>query len=256
MSSLSETFSSATLTSGAPDGFADLNAVQDRIELFLRNTMPMLTASVAVKQAEAGRIANEPTLAAVLCRELHQAASDQVFWFMPEDPNDPTAQRTLDYASYPTAALKVGSQILGIHDRLYAIEAKRLPAPPSSIEDREREYVISAWKSREAVRKGKTGGIERFKEGIYVSNLSRSGMIAFVQRQDFAHWHTTINGWIDDLIAIKPASHDAAWSAQDKLTELANDSPSTASCNSSHNRPDGTTICLFHCWLSVPFSRI
>lgn len=71
---------------------------------------------------------------------------------------------------------------------LFIVESKILPAPPPN--KREKEYVIGDKNS---------GGIERFKIKKHGSGLLESGMIGFVEKEDFIFWKTKINSWIENL---------------------------------------------------------
>lgn len=86
----------------------------------------------------------------------------------------------------------------------FVMEAKRLPTPTPP-KSREREYV-----------EGNLGGIERFKRGHHGAGLAQSAMVAYVQNETCSHWHTKVNGWIQDLIDISVLP-EIVWNSDDLL---------------------------------------
>ena len=117
------------------------------------------------------------------------------------------------------------------------IEAKRLPTPGTG---RTKEYVTHA----------KGGGIERFKTGAHGRDLTKSIMLAYVQKNDFAHWHTQVNTWIEAQIAASD-NKNIDWNEQDKLKEKPNLGAVNkyASKHSRQNTPND--IELQHYWLNL-----
>jgi hypothetical protein len=89
----------------------------------------------------------------------------------------------------------------------FVIEAKCLPTRKNNKENkrREKEYVS-----------GKYGGIQRYKKGHHGNELTDSAMVGYVQKHDCSHWHTEINGWINELIETNTAT-DIRWDSNDLL---------------------------------------
>lgn len=113
---------------------------------------------------------------------------------------------------------------------IYCIEAKKLPTPGSG---REKEYVL-----------GKGGAIERFKneehglddEGSLIRN---NGIVAYITKHDFDHWHHQINQWISD----------AGWQDSEKL--VINYFSAICKLSSMHQRISGDALYLTHFWIPV-----
>lgn len=115
---------------------------------------------------------------------------------------------------------------------VYCVEAKKLPTD-SADGEREKEYVL-----------GKTGGIQRFKNEAHGKDdagrlLPQNGMVAYVTKHNFQHWHAQINKWI----------LDEKWPNSEMLTP---DYFSTiGKLRSNHGRISGDTVCLTHFWVDI-----
>ncbi len=113
----------------------------------------------------------------------------------------------------------------------YTLEAKILPTPLGS-KRKAHEYVY-----------GKGGGIERFKNrnhGIdHDGNiLPNSGLIAYVESEDYPYWLDLINKWIDD----------AKWGKDEHLKKIKlSVSARLCSKHATTNNP----IELDHFWIKV-----
>lgn len=247
--SLTDRFPHTSLCSGDAAEFADLSSVQDLIEGFLRSSLPLIVPNLL--GIRPGKKRNEKAIAADLCKDLNTEASNQLFYFFPEAPQNDSVTRTLDMEVYPRPAVVVAGRIFGGRDCLYGIEAKLLPAPHTSMEDRSREYVVGRWESKDLPHKSKKGGIERFKELHHGPHLDRAAMIGFVRSHNFNHWHSKVNLWIDELIATPIPSHDAIWRNQDRLTDTTPPGPTVAEYHSNHVRADHRMIDLTHFWLDL-----
>jgi len=237
--------------SGDAAAFGSFSEVVDRIEEFLRQTLPVIISKLSGWAK--GKRHNEKFMAADLSKELNFAATDELFYFHSEDPENESATRTLDYGTYPTAHLKVQGWTPNAKKRLYGMEAKRLPTHSSTIEqaDREREYVVGDWAQRKNPKKRISGGIERVKECLHAEDLKRAGMIAFVQREDHVHWHTKVNDWVEELVQTPIPSHQARWEEQDKLSLCSVLGPRVTEFSSMHMRSNGSQIQLRHFWLEL-----
>lgn len=150
-------------------------------------------------------------------------------------------RRRVDLSVVPsTKAIEVA-----LYDSIYVpflvIEGKRLPAPTS---DREREYVTGLAEV--------SGGIQRFRMGLHGKDLPQALIVAYVQKEDVAHWHRTINGWIT---ALENTGEDKTceWTAKDALSDLVSDGEAKSSrCESWHLRKDLLGIRLVHLWICMP----
>lgn len=119
-------------------------------------------------------------------------------------------------------------------ESFFSFEAKILGIRAKS---RQKEYVIGSQKIN--------GGIERFKKGIHGPELRYGGMLGYVQKHDFNHWHTQVNGWIEEQIQ----SGDSLWNEDDKLL-VNNTTTLTGRYESSNSRTGNTMpIILFHLWV-------
>jgi hypothetical protein len=120
----------------------------------------------------------------------------------------------------------------------FVLEAKRLDTLEKY---REREYIIA--------NKSNGGGIERFKRDKHGNGLVLSGMIGYIQIDDFDTWKDKINSWIDEEIK-SPSSSDLIWITNDKLVE-ENQNTQTAQYTSIHNRLSKKDINLTHLWIKL-----
>jgi hypothetical protein len=123
-----------------------------------------------------------------------------------------------------------------IHKNIFVFEAKRLNNTFDNA--RKKEYVI-----------GKKGGIERFKRDLHGKDLAHSGMIAYVQTDDFNTWENKINDWINEEI-IAPSSPKLKWQSGDKLIKQ-NKTLQIAKYTSCHSRLSKEQINLTHLWVNL-----
>lgn len=137
----------------------------------------------------------------------------------------------------------------------YVIEAKRLPTPSRAGQgDRTREYVVGEWNNFKSATKNRTGGIERFKEGLHGAAFDRSAMVAFVQRDTPENWLGRVNSWIQDLITNPIPCHQSQWTKDDFLLQISLNSTSCAvsEFQSKHLRANGAGfIKLRHYWIML-----
>lgn len=250
--SLADSYPSQSWCSGNAVDFGSLGEVVDRIEAFLRRALPRIIGNL--RGWENGSRRNEKRMAGDLSIDLNHAATNEVFSFIQEDPENESATRTLDSGIYPKANLLVQGGALGSRTRLYGIEAKRLPTHEGNtidLAEREREYVVGDWAQRLNPKKRLSGGIERMKERLHAADLDRAGMIAFVQRENHSYWHGKVNEWIEELIVNPLPSHHALWATQDRLTNLPSPGAGVSEFESTHERSDGTDLHLNHFWLEL-----
>ena len=147
-----------------------------------------------------------------------------------------------DSPSVDIGTLKLGEDDRVIDSKLagnksfFSIEAKRLPTPGSK---REKEYVIGLKNN---------GGIERFKTGKHGSQLKYSGMIGFIQENDFKYWNKKINEWIVELSRMDNES-DIKWH-ESEILRPEHFKRTTAQLVSKHKRMDKSNIVLCHLWVT------
>jgi hypothetical protein len=238
------------LCSGTGSDFRNLDEVQDRIEAFLRENLPIVLPDVPALDPE-GRTRNERSLCADLWKMLNACAYDELFSFFNENPENERATRTIDAAVVPDHGLNgiiVGTRAIGPKESLYGIEAKRLPTPNDGSKIREREYIVGHWDDRGSKKKSISGGIERLKESHHSPTLFRSAIIAFVQEMDFSTWERRIKLWIDELVSHPIPSHKAKWAESDHLVSISS-FENVAEFSSTHARDTGKEINLRHFWL-------
>lgn len=119
---------------------------------------------------------------------------------------------------------------------IFVIEAKRLP--PTSPND----YV-----------KGRTGGIERFKQehAGFDYPLQVSAMLGYIQERDFAHWYQKINNWITALIEQPAQNSTYNWASQDLLRPFSPGADDMIRYISTHARKSLAPLELHHFWLNL-----
>jgi hypothetical protein len=241
-------------------GFQDVDQMQDRIEAFLEQALPLCIRYLPGIADGSIQRKGEKELAASLCKRLQAIACEKkvLFTFFNEDPDIGKGARTDDMSVLPfvgMAYLKIGAHYYNCEDQLYIIEAKRLPTPSRVGQgDRSREYVVSDWNNRNSPRKSRTGGIERFKEGLHGGAFGRSAMVAFIQRESADLWLARVNSWIKELVANPISCHRARWNTDDLLISVPCQSVSTgvSVLCSKHLRSNGTSyIALRHYWLML-----
>lgn len=187
---------------------------------------------------------NETSLTEHLCDYLNSVADDSTGWshiqFRTETGDEAQSGRKIDLTVKPRGcALILEGRRHSQFNSLFPIECKRLPTPQGKDRD-EREYVFT--------KAGTTGGIQRFKFGHHGSMHEFAAMIGYVQEQDFDHWLSTINGWIQNL-ANETGSE---WSDLD-LLQRVNHNSTTDVCilSSIHSRPGLSDCDLRHTWVKM-----
>lgn len=136
---------------------------------------------------------------------------------------DAEKERIVDFYFYPA---EQGSS----RKSLFSVEAKRLPTPGGK--DRAKEYVFGA-----------RGGIERFKREEHGKGLFNCGILAFIEKQDFTYWFSTINSWI------KESSFSKSWDADEYLSNLFISTTWAKSISIVKRKSSDMT--LTHFWVSV-----
>lgn len=112
-------------------------------------------------------------------------------------------------------------------------EAKRLST--SLGKSREKEYVIGDKNN---------GGIERFKTEKHGKGQTKCGILGFVEKEDFNHWKTTINSWINDL-----TTTNTDWKNDEVLSEIETNIDYYILESIAHRKNDD--VSLTHLWVSI-----
>lgn len=192
---------------------------------------------------ERQQVSSETTLTSQFCAYLNEAArfsSWDFLQFRVEERDERKAGRKIDLVAAPCGAtVWVEGRRCTKYDPLLPVECKRLPTPVDKRRD-PREYVVD----------GKTtGGIQRFKSGHHGAAHTMAAMIGYIQANDAAHWKTTIDGWIQDLIS----TSQPGWSVADILiAEPPHASPKVSLHRSDHSRSGGLPdINLTHIWVQL-----
>ncbi|OGR25163.1 MAG: hypothetical protein A2277_19460 [Desulfobacterales bacterium RIFOXYA12_FULL_46_15] len=209
----------------------------NEVILFIEKNLIIFSESIAVSQ-----IQNEKGLTQTLVEILNLNARRgfSPFWFEKEYMENPDRG---DSPSVDIGTLKIddsgnviNSVVLG-NKSFFSMEAKRLPTPGSN---REKEYVIGSKNN---------GGIERFKTGKHGSALKHSGMIGFIQKNDFKYWNKKINDWVVELAQANTKS-DINWYESEILIPK-HFKTTTAQLISKHERMNKSYITLCHLWVCL-----
>lgn len=189
--------------------------------------------------------ASEAKLSAQLCARLNSVSRHAPGWdflqFRREEPDESDGRRAIDLVVAPSGAvIWIEGREYTEYRTLLPIECKRLPTPQGSDRD-EREYLISRFSS--------TGGVQRFKAGHHGASHARAAMIAYIQRDDIAHWHGELDTWIDGIVQEATES----WSVADKLGIISHDAKKRiATLQSEHARRIGLdSIRIDHLWIEM-----
>lgn len=183
-----------------------------RILLFLRDVLPHFEHDF---KAQKTRIHLEDDISEQLLLYFQIKAKDENLLF------SFNAKKGVDFR-IQVAPFKLGA------DPIFVIEAKRLSK-------KHYDYV-----------KGGTGGIERFKRECFGfgKHLSTSAMIGYIQELNQEYWVQKINSWIEEATL---NDKDIIWTEEDKLIAENN----LSHYISKHIRTSGTTMILYHFWLSL-----
>lgn len=186
---------------------------------------------------------SEDKLNAQLCKFLDSHARNESPMIRFDREEHQVGRRRADLSVSRADHMVLEARTYSIYDPFLIIECKRLPAPSS---DREREYVTGGTK--------RSGGIQRFKLGLYARDAKRAALIGYAQNKTLKHWHGAINGWIGDLI--KGIETDVCgWLPGEEMGALQEDSSTGfGTCVSKHNRTSGSEsdeIELHHLWICM-----
>lgn len=157
------------------------------------------------------------------------------FSFIPQFIDEKRKSFTNDFATYIDATKEI----------FFTIEAKRLPNATNSGRNDE-DYVYSITKEN--------GGIERFKKNVHGIDKPISGMIGYVQKNDFTYWHKQVNNWIQNKVTKKIKSPKLVWNKNERL-QLIETAKNTTYCElkSNHSRINSTLdkFELRHIWINL-----
>jgi hypothetical protein len=193
-----------TPTLGTPDSeVLDTGAFHEKIVSFIEQELPLWR-----DRPERPNLYDEPHLNEFLCGHLNSASRRQCFdsiQFLTESVQ--TAGRRGDIAVKPLGTIRVEG--IDYHDfqQLLPIECKRLPTPSGNRRN-DLEYVHGLPGCR-------NGGIERFKHGLHGSTNKHAMMIAYVQKESFAHWLAAINSRLTKLA--NDGLDDGIWNPSEPL---------------------------------------
>ncbi len=197
-------------------------------------------------------ISNENGLTQNLVNHLRYLDWNYPFYFDKENMEDESKGNspTVDLAVYTRKKIIVKTRAYSPKGRFFAVEAKRLGLSGK----REKEYLVGHWEGEEQEKYIESGGIERFKKHIHGKRLLHSGMIGYVQKNDFSYWLTKINGWVDEFIQ-NPQQSLVSWEEGDKLSPEITDHQRIAKHTSLHSRREDSTeldsITLYHLWVDL-----
>ncbi|WP_373059984.1 hypothetical protein [Zunongwangia sp. H14] len=187
--------------------------------------------------------ASEKSLTDKLCKYFNRNAGNYPFYFHHENVEDHSTGKSpqIDIGTVSRSEqIKIGDRNYSEWDSFFSLEAKRLPTPGHN---REREYVIG--------QDRRSGGIERFKNGIHGKPLKYAAIIAYIQKEDADHWFLKINDWILELLDSDPD----VWTEQDKLIRTQSESIGVDKFLSKSSRAWGKEkqehINLYHLWINL-----
>ena len=204
------------------------------------HTWAYLESNLAELAREAGMLtAGENAVTRELLGFLNSGNDARPFFFGFEPHGEADGRRSTDVGALlkPGHATSIEAQTYGARKPFLLLEAKRLPADSGSPE---REYLS-----------GDRGGIERFKRGHHGGKFKLVGMLGYIQRFDAPYWRTTVNAWIDDLIATPPP--DLTWDADDRLVweSVPLDHPVAILRSSPLRKIDGQRLTMRHLWVQL-----
>ena len=181
------------------------NLVQRTIE-FLRTSLPDWRDDPQRPDAEAEDILN-----AQLCKYLDARARQNFPMIRFDREERQVGRRQVDLAASPAEPFPLVARTYSIYDPILIVECKRLPTPSN---DREKEYASGGTR--------RSGGIQRFKLGLYASGDTEAVIVGYIQQQTAQFWRVQINRWISEFVESDPAD-GCTWSKADLLDILVND---------------------------------
>ena len=186
---------------------------------------------------------SEPKLNPLLAKFLNSRARVG-FTMVQFTHEEPQAGRTsADLSALPTESVMILARVFTVYDHFLVIECKRLPAPSK---DREREYLTGG--------KNRTGGVQRFKLGLYAPREENAVLIGYIQSNDSKHWRGVILSWMKELAKANRQSDGTDWGNDECLEPLYSASNRSARWVSRHSRTGSVSvsdISIHHLWIEM-----
>ncbi len=186
---------------------------------------------------------SENALNAQLCKCLDSRARAEFPMVRFDREERQGGHRSVDLSASLAESVTLSVKTYSIYEPILTIECKRLPAPSR---EREREYVTGG----EHV----SGGIQRFKLGLYAPQDELAVLIGYVQEHDADHWCQTINRWIAEFASGTPED-GCDWQKADGLRKTEEDASERLTVLQSHHARTGNVSCdvikLHHLWIEM-----
>jgi hypothetical protein len=208
-----------------------LNLVVDLV----KQSLPLLAATAVKKD-----ITNEDGLNSLLSLFISKAVRQKELPFIVQH------QSTEDLTRGGSAAPDIGIHLDTVDDaepppRITVFEGKRLTSNLGP--QRRREYVVG---HEVKGRHIPCGGIERFKQSIHGRDLTRAGMIGYIQEETPEYWHGQINSWISELSV---QTEIPKWSEAEQLTPVTTEGRISESASVVYRLTD--ELHLTHLWINL-----
>lgn len=186
---------------------------------------------------------SEPKLNPLLAKFLNSRArvGFTMVQFTHEEPQ--TGRSRGDLSVSPTEAVMIFARVFTVYDPFLVIECKRLPAPSKK---REREYLTGG--------DNRTGGVQRFKLGLYAPKEENAVLIGYIQSNDSKYWHEMILSWMKELAGANRQSDGTDWGNDECLEPLYSASNRSARWLSRHSRTGSVSvsdISIHHLWIEM-----
>ena len=157
---------------------------------FIEKTMKFVEQQLPKWRDDGTRpvVESEEDMNGQLCKFLNDRARDNFPMANFHHEERQGKRRRVDLSVVPSTKAIEAALYDSIYVPFLVIEGKRLPAPSS---DRAGEYVTGLAEI--------SGAIQRFRMGLHGKDFLEALIVAYVQKEDVAHWHKTINSWISAL---------------------------------------------------------
>ncbi len=190
-------------------------------------------------------VTSETVLTSRLCSHLNKASRKAPGWdvlqFRVEEPDEIKAARKIDLVPAPIIdEIWIEGRKYADFNALLPIECKRFPIPKSTRRDK-REYLH--------VKRGSTGGMQRFKSGHHGGAHNLAAMIGYVQAGSIASWIRRIDLWIEVLARVGITG----WSSDDRLNVRKHDTINRiVELDSTNGRVNNLPpITIRHMWIDM-----
>jgi hypothetical protein len=213
----------------------------ESIFLHIQERLPQFAA-----ENRSGGITNENGLTQRLVQVLSLSHKFPFFFdkeFMEDETKGNSARS--DFAVLTNQPVRIHTTLYSDRSRILTFEAKRLANLGAA---RAREYLEGRYEDGKFIN---SGGVERFKNETHGKGLSQSGIIAYIQEQDFVYWEKCISDWTNDLIS-RSRVRDEVWDEGDHLNASHSGLPDYKYYQSTCLKAKGSvTIQLHHFWVSL-----